>query len=70
MVNSTNSSEYIWAYEYYYDYIDPIPVNASTLKYNKYSIVILMWITVAAFIGTFFFVLSYMSRYDNLPRRH
>lgn len=101
MINSTNSSEYIWAYEYYYDYLDPVPVDASKLKYNRCkfcllydigngiicfticqayqqecniwisfftdSIVIIMWIVLAAFIGTFFFVLSYM-QYDNLPR--
>lgn len=35
MKNSTKSSEYVWDYEYYYDYIDPVSVNASTLKYNR-----------------------------------
>lgn len=35
MTNSTNSSEYTWSYEYYYDYLDPVPVDASKLKYNR-----------------------------------
>lgn len=35
MANSTNSTGYIWTYEYYYDYLDPVPVDASKLKYNK-----------------------------------
>lgn len=35
MANRTNSSEYFWSYEYYWDYIDPIPVDGSKLKANK-----------------------------------
>lgn len=35
MANRTNSSEYFWSYEYYWDYIDPIPVDGSKLKVNK-----------------------------------
>ncbi|XP_048017624.1 uncharacterized protein LOC125249381 isoform X2 [Megalobrama amblycephala] len=35
MKNSTKSSEYALEYEYYYDYVDPVSVNASTLKYNR-----------------------------------
>lgn len=35
MANRTNSSEYFWSYEYYWDYIDPIPVDGRKLKVNK-----------------------------------
>lgn len=35
MKNSTRTSEYEWGYEYYYDYVDPVLVNASTLTYNR-----------------------------------
>lgn len=35
MANRTNSSEYFWSYEYYWDYVDPIPVDGSKLKVNK-----------------------------------
>lgn len=35
MANRTNSSEYFWSYEYYWDYIDPVPVDGSKLKVNK-----------------------------------
>lgn len=37
MINSTNSSQDSWRYEweYYYDYLDPIPVDERKLKYNK-----------------------------------
>uniref|UniRef100_A0A8C1DMF4 Melanocortin 2 receptor accessory protein n=1 Tax=Cyprinus carpio TaxID=7962 RepID=A0A8C1DMF4_CYPCA len=59
MKNSTKPSEYVWDYEYYYDYIDPVSVNASTLKYNRYSIVIIFWIILAAFIGFFFLILNF-----------
>uniref|UniRef100_A0A4W4HMR8 Uncharacterized protein n=1 Tax=Electrophorus electricus TaxID=8005 RepID=A0A4W4HMR8_ELEEL len=44
---------YEWTYEYYYDYMDPVTVDASKLRYNRYSIVIIFWITMAAFIGLF-----------------
>ncbi|XP_073673483.1 melanocortin-2 receptor accessory protein [Garra rufa] len=68
MKNSTKSSEYVWDYEYYYDYIDPVFVNASTLKYNRYSVVIIFWIILAAFIGFFFLILSLISHTRQLPR--
>ncbi|KTF83727.1 hypothetical protein cypCar_00040162 [Cyprinus carpio] len=68
MKNSTKSSEYVWDYEYYYDYIDPVSVNASTLKYNRYSIVIIFWIILAAFIGFFFLILSLISHSRQLQR--
>lgn len=35
MEKSSNSSAYTWMYEYYYDYVDPVAVDASTLKYNR-----------------------------------
>ncbi|KAL2096574.1 hypothetical protein ACEWY4_008722 [Coilia grayii] len=70
MSNSTNSTDYIWGFEYYYDVLDPVPVDASKLKYNRYSIVIILWVTIVSFIGSFFFVLAYMSRFNNLPRSH
>lgn len=36
MKNSTKSeSEYVLDYEYYYDYVDPVFVNATALKYNR-----------------------------------
>ncbi|XP_026138639.1 melanocortin-2 receptor accessory protein [Carassius auratus] len=69
MKNSTeSSSEYVWDYEYYYDYIDPVSVNASALKYNRYSVVIIFWIILAAFIGFFFLILSLISHSRQLPR--
>ncbi|XP_067306202.1 melanocortin-2 receptor accessory protein-like [Pseudorasbora parva] len=68
MKNSTESSEYVLDYEYYYDYVDPIFVNASTLKYNRYSIVLIFWIILAAFIGFFFLILSLISQTGQLPR--
>lgn len=35
MEKSTNSSAYVLTYEYYYDYLDPVAVDASKLKYNR-----------------------------------
>uniref|UniRef100_A0A3B4ZIK9 Melanocortin 2 receptor accessory protein n=1 Tax=Stegastes partitus TaxID=144197 RepID=A0A3B4ZIK9_9TELE len=64
--NSTRSFRYEW--EYYYDYVDPVIVDESKLKYNKYSIVIIFWIILAAFVGFLFLGLSLMSRSGNLPR--
>ncbi|NP_001411420.1 melanocortin-2 receptor accessory protein [Danio rerio] len=63
-----NSSEYVWGYEYYYDYVDPVLVNASTLKYSRYSIVLIFWMILAAFIGFFFLILSLISHSGQLPR--
>ncbi|XP_062873427.1 melanocortin-2 receptor accessory protein-like [Trichomycterus rosablanca] len=68
MEKSNNSSAYKWTYEYYYDYVDPVAVDASTLKYNRYSIVIIFWIAMAAFIGILFLVLSSISGAKHLPR--
>ena len=33
MENSNNTIAYEW--EYYYDYVDPVTVDESKLKYNK-----------------------------------
>uniref|UniRef100_A0A8C9ZY18 Melanocortin 2 receptor accessory protein n=1 Tax=Sander lucioperca TaxID=283035 RepID=A0A8C9ZY18_SANLU len=55
-------------WEYYYDYLDPVIVDESKLKYNKYSIVIILWIVMAAFVGLLFLILNLMSRRGNLPR--
>ncbi|CAK6968908.1 melanocortin-2 receptor accessory protein-like [Scomber scombrus] len=65
MENSTSALSYEW--EYYYDYIDPVIVDESKLKYNKYSVVIIFWIILAAFVGFLFLSLNLMSRSGNLP---
>ncbi|XP_063202785.1 melanocortin-2 receptor accessory protein [Chroicocephalus ridibundus] len=70
MANRTNSSEYFWSYEYYWDYIDPIPVDGSKLKVNKYSIVIAFWVGLAAFVTFLFLILLYMSRSGSTPVKH
>uniref|UniRef100_A0A3B3QK04 Melanocortin 2 receptor accessory protein n=1 Tax=Paramormyrops kingsleyae TaxID=1676925 RepID=A0A3B3QK04_9TELE len=62
MTNSTDSSDYDWKYEYYYDYLDPIIVDEKNLKFNKYSIVIIFWTGMAAFVVFLFLVLMYLSR--------
>nr|XP_029508225.1 melanocortin-2 receptor accessory protein [Oncorhynchus nerka] len=72
MINYTNSSQDSWRYEweYYYDYLDPIPVDERKLKYNKYLIVIVFWISLAVFVGSLFVILTYMSRSVSLPKAH
>ncbi|KAG7321821.1 hypothetical protein KOW79_014679 [Hemibagrus wyckioides] len=67
MEKSTNSSAYVLTYEYYYDYLDPVAVDASKLKYNRYLIVIIFWIAMAAFIGLLFLILSNISGTKHLP---
>uniref|UniRef100_A0A3Q3LTV4 Melanocortin 2 receptor accessory protein n=1 Tax=Mastacembelus armatus TaxID=205130 RepID=A0A3Q3LTV4_9TELE len=57
-----------YEWEYYYDYLDPLIVDESKLKYNKYSIVIILWIILAAFVGFLFLTLYLMSCSGNLPR--
>ncbi|XP_068570732.1 melanocortin-2 receptor accessory protein [Cebidichthys violaceus] len=64
MENST--STVVW--EYYYDYLDPVIVDESKLKYNKYLIVIIFWIILAAFVGFLFLSLNLMSHSGNLLR--
>uniref|UniRef100_A0A4W6E3L7 Melanocortin 2 receptor accessory protein n=1 Tax=Lates calcarifer TaxID=8187 RepID=A0A4W6E3L7_LATCA len=66
MENSTSAARYEW--EYYYDYLDPVIVDESKLKYNKYSIVIIFWIVLAAFVGFLFLSLNLMSIIGNSPR--
>uniref|UniRef100_A0A8C3QTS9 Melanocortin-2 receptor accessory protein n=1 Tax=Cyanoderma ruficeps TaxID=181631 RepID=A0A8C3QTS9_9PASS len=67
MANRTNSSEYFWSYEYYWDYIDPIPVDGSKLEVNKYSIVIAFWVGLAAFVMFLFLILLCMSCSGSTP---
>uniref|UniRef100_A0A8C5FXA9 Melanocortin 2 receptor accessory protein n=1 Tax=Gadus morhua TaxID=8049 RepID=A0A8C5FXA9_GADMO len=69
MENSTNEKQYRWEYEYYYDYLDAVIVDESKLKYNKYSIVIIFWITMAAFVGFLFLILTLMSCNGNFLRQ-
>ncbi|XP_069801890.1 melanocortin-2 receptor accessory protein [Dendropsophus ebraccatus] len=52
-------------YEFYYDYLEPITFDESELKANKYSIVIAVWIGLAAFSVFLFLILLYMSRTDS-----
>uniref|UniRef100_A0A3Q3GZT2 Melanocortin 2 receptor accessory protein n=1 Tax=Labrus bergylta TaxID=56723 RepID=A0A3Q3GZT2_9LABR len=59
MENSTSAVTYEW--EYYDDYLDPVVVDQNKLKYNKYSIVIIFWIVLAAFVGFLFLSLNIMS---------
>ncbi|XP_018420514.1 PREDICTED: melanocortin-2 receptor accessory protein [Nanorana parkeri] len=65
LVNTTDS--YTVAYEYYFDYVDPVSFDESELKANKYSIVIAVWVGLAAFAVLLFLCLFYISRTD-LPR--
>ncbi|XP_058040822.1 melanocortin-2 receptor accessory protein isoform X2 [Ahaetulla prasina] len=58
----TNSTNYIERYEYYFDYLDLSPVDASKLKANRYSIVIGFWIGLVSFVALLFFILFYISR--------
>uniref|UniRef100_A0A8C5G5T8 Melanocortin 2 receptor accessory protein n=1 Tax=Gouania willdenowi TaxID=441366 RepID=A0A8C5G5T8_GOUWI len=64
--NTTSGVSYEW--EYYYGYIDPPIVEESKLRFNKYSIVIIFWITLAAFVGFLFFSLNLISRSGNVQR--
>lgn len=87
--NSTSAISYEW--EYYYDYLDPVIVDESKLKYNKCkflnitflnsalnvskilssfsdSIVIVLWISLAAFVGFLFLSLNLMSMRGKLPK--
>ncbi|XP_078812722.1 melanocortin-2 receptor accessory protein [Oryzias latipes] len=65
--NITGDVLYEW--EYYYDYLDPVIVDASKLKYNKYSIVIILWISLVAFVGFLFLTLNLMSVTGSMPKR-
>ncbi|ETE73477.1 Melanocortin-2 receptor accessory protein [Ophiophagus hannah] len=59
MTNSTNDTV---RYEYYLDYFDLPPVDASKLTAHRYSIVIGFWIGLVSFVAFLFFILFYMSR--------
>ncbi|XP_072780423.1 melanocortin-2 receptor accessory protein [Taeniopygia guttata] len=69
MANRTNSSEYFWSCEYYWNYKDPIPVDGSKLKVNKYSIVIAFWDGLAAFVTFLFLILLCMSCSRSTPAK-
>ncbi|MFT7818488.1 melanocortin-2 receptor accessory protein, partial [Arapaima gigas] len=58
----TNSSDYEWKYEYFYDYLEPVIVDETKLKFNKHSIVIIFWIGMAAFVIFLFLILMRLSR--------
>ncbi|XP_014827679.1 PREDICTED: melanocortin-2 receptor accessory protein isoform X2 [Poecilia mexicana] len=64
--NSTSAPLYEW--EYYLDYLDPVFVDESQLKYHKYSIVIILWVSLAAFVGFLFLILNLMSLSVELPK--
>uniref|UniRef100_A0A3B3WRJ9 Uncharacterized protein n=1 Tax=Poecilia mexicana TaxID=48701 RepID=A0A3B3WRJ9_9TELE len=51
----------LYEWEYYLDYLDPVFVDESQLKYHKYSIVIILWVSLAAFVGFLFLILNLMS---------
>ncbi|XP_040194804.1 melanocortin-2 receptor accessory protein [Rana temporaria] len=68
MQNLENKTDnYTVTYEYYFDYVDPVSFDESQLKANKYSIVIAVWVGLAAFSLFLFLCLLYISRTD-LPR--
>ncbi|MBN3309010.1 MRAP protein, partial [Amia calva] len=69
MKNNTNTSEYVWTYEYFYDYIDPVVVDEKQLRFNKYTIVILFWVGLAGFVAFLFLILLQMSRSGNVQPR-
>ncbi|XP_061483808.1 melanocortin-2 receptor accessory protein isoform X2 [Rhineura floridana] len=69
MANKTHSSDYTWGWEYYLDYIDPLPVDAKNLKANRYSIVIAFWIGLASFVAFLFLILFYISRSGSTPMK-
>ncbi|KAJ8275591.1 hypothetical protein COCON_G00073430 [Conger conger] len=68
MRNATNSPEYEW--EYYYDYLEPVPVDETQLKFHKYSIVIIFWVGMAGFVALLFLVLLQLSRSGNTNMGH
>uniref|UniRef100_A0A3B5K409 Melanocortin 2 receptor accessory protein n=1 Tax=Takifugu rubripes TaxID=31033 RepID=A0A3B5K409_TAKRU len=57
MENSTGTYEW----EYYYDYIEPVIVDESKLKYHKYSVIIIFWISLSGLVGFLFLTLNLMS---------
>uniref|UniRef100_A0A3Q1GX66 Melanocortin 2 receptor accessory protein n=1 Tax=Acanthochromis polyacanthus TaxID=80966 RepID=A0A3Q1GX66_9TELE len=66
MENSTRSFRYEW--EYYYVYDDTVIVFMHCIFFYIYSIVIIFWIILAAFVGFLFLGLSLMSRNANFPK--
>ncbi|XP_029459453.1 melanocortin-2 receptor accessory protein [Rhinatrema bivittatum] len=70
MANLTNTSDYFWSFEYYWDYVDPVSVDGRNLEANKHSIVIAFWVGLAAFMLFLFLILLYMSRSGSAPVRN
>ncbi|XP_008066650.1 melanocortin-2 receptor accessory protein [Carlito syrichta] len=75
MVNGTNASAPYYSYEYYFDYLDLIPVDEKKLKAHKHSIAIAFWVSLAAFVVLLFLILLYMSwsgspQMRNSPKHH
>ncbi|XP_075053264.1 melanocortin-2 receptor accessory protein [Mixophyes fleayi] len=67
--NNTDTN-YTLTYEYYFDYVEPVSFDESELKANKYSIVIALWVGLAAFAVFLFLILLYMSRTDSARTRY
>uniref|UniRef100_M3ZYI1 Melanocortin 2 receptor accessory protein n=1 Tax=Xiphophorus maculatus TaxID=8083 RepID=M3ZYI1_XIPMA len=63
-----NNCAPLYEWEYYLDYLDPVFVDESQLKYHKYSIVIILWVSLAAFVGFLFLILNLMSLSVKLPK--
>uniref|UniRef100_A0A3B3TP35 Melanocortin 2 receptor accessory protein n=1 Tax=Poecilia latipinna TaxID=48699 RepID=A0A3B3TP35_9TELE len=59
----------LYEWEYYLDYLDPVFVDESQLKYHKYSIVIILWVSLATFVGFLFLILNLMSLSVELPKQ-
>ncbi|XP_069492440.1 melanocortin-2 receptor accessory protein [Ambystoma mexicanum] len=69
MSNGTNRTDYYWSSEYYWDYVEPASVDGRKLVANKHSIVIALWVGLAAFVVLLFLILLYMSRSGSVPRK-
>ncbi|XP_038622321.1 melanocortin-2 receptor accessory protein [Tachyglossus aculeatus] len=70
MDNGMNSSSSQIHYEYYLDYVDLVPVDERKLSANKYSIVIVFWVSLAAFVVLLFLILLYMSWSGSAPLKN
>ncbi|XP_063812469.1 melanocortin-2 receptor accessory protein [Pseudophryne corroboree] len=72
MGRSGNSTipNYTLSYEYYFDYVDPLPFDERELKASKYSIIIAVWVGLAAFSVFLFLILLYMSRTDSVRTKY
>ncbi|XP_036896445.1 LOW QUALITY PROTEIN: melanocortin-2 receptor accessory protein [Sturnira hondurensis] len=61
MVNGTNTSALGYSYEYYLDYLDPIPVDERKLRAHKHAIAIAFWVGLMAFVLLLLLTLLYVS---------